>query len=309
MTKKTVLRLLLGIVSLIIPIAVVGISVSRFYQYSLLKWVGLLICALGFYLSGLINQKTPLKFIPFLYFGLLAFIPLRYFHFPLNILFIVFATISLFITRKEFKRSYKAIPLIAMILTFTYFLFSQPLTLRSGNTIEKDIYGDVINGKTLWNFTQEKAKILPSESFRDINNKEINLESYQNKTLYISFWATWCAICLKEKPRLDSLKEQFKDNPDVVFIDISLDKDVERWKNYVMKNEPTGAQLISSNESATKNSFDISVIPKHLVVNSKREYRAISGMELPKIILADSTMVNNYINKKLKLKEASIEKE
>lgn len=309
MTKKIFLRLILGIISIIIPIGLVAISVSKVYQFSLLKWVGLLICALAFYLSGLINRKTPLKFIPFLYISLLAFIPLRYFNFPLIILFISFATISLLITRKEIKRSYKAIPLIAMILTFSYFLFSQPLILRKGNKIEHDIYGNLKNGTTLWNFTSEKTKTLPNDIFRNINDEQINLESYKNKTIYISFWATWCVYCLKEKPMLDSLKEKFKENPELVFIDISIDRDIERWKNYIKKNKPSGIQLISSDESKTKNLFSLSVIPKHFVVNSKRKYREIPGTELANIILSDSTMVNNYINKKLEVTETTMKNE
>ena len=42
--------------------------------------------------------------------------------------------------------------------------------------------------------------------FKDINNKEINLENFKNKILILNFWATWCTPCREEMPSLDLLQ-------------------------------------------------------------------------------------------------------
>ncbi len=102
---------------------------------------------------------------------------------------------------------------------------------------------------------------------------------------------------------LDNLKKEFEQNTDITFIDISLDKDSDRWRHFINKNNPKGIQLISMDESKTRALFEISGIPKHLIVNSKREFSEIYGSELAKIILIDSAMTNNYIHKKLEVTE------
>jgi len=42
--------------------------------------------------------------------------------------------------------------------------------------------------------------------FKDVNNKDINIENYKNKLLILNFWATWCLPCREEMPSLDLLK-------------------------------------------------------------------------------------------------------
>ena len=47
-------------------------------------------------------------------------------------------------------------------------------------------------------------------TFKDINNKNINLKAYKNKLIILNFWATWCAPCLEEMPSLDLLQVKKK---------------------------------------------------------------------------------------------------
>jgi thiol-disulfide isomerase/thioredoxin len=306
MTKKIILRIFLGNISIIIPLIAVGFltnEVVQVHEYALLKWIALLICAVGFYLSGLINKSTPLKFIPLLYFALLIFIPLRYFYFPLIIYLLFFATLSLLITRREYAKKYKILALTIMTTLFIYFLFSQPLILREGNVVEHDFYGDIKNGTTIWNFNDEKIKTLPKDNFKDVNNNTVHLESFQNKILYISFWATWCKPCIEQKPILEKLKAEFKNNSNIVFIDISIDQDRERWQKYINKNNPSGIQVLSETEAKTRNVFEISGIPYHLLVNSKGKYRQLNDFRLASIILLNNKNVDDYIDKTFVIKQ------
>ena len=304
MTKKIFLRLFLGIISIIIPLLAVGFLINevvQVHEYALLKWVALLICSLGFYISGLINKKTPLKFIPFLYLALLIFIPLRYFYFPLSLYLFIYATISLLLTRTEYNKTLKRYSFVLMTFTFVYFLLSQPLILREGNVVEHDIYGGIKNGTTIWNFNMEKINTLPDDIFIDLNNNIVQLKDFKNKTIYLSFWATWCKPCIEQKPQLEALKREFKDNPTIIFVDVSIDKDTTRWLNFLNKHNPGGIQLLSNNEAKTRNLFNISGIPHHLVINKKTEYRELNDFNLAKIILNSDEKVDDYIYKKLQL--------
>lgn len=301
-TLITISKIILGILSIIIPFIALVYPVDKIIQihnYDQLKWFALLICILGFYISGLINRKTPLKLIPFLYISLLIFIPMRCFYFPLIYFLILFATISLLLTRKEFNKKIKLASLTVMSGLFVYFLFSQPLIIRQGKSIKLNQYGELINGKTIWDFTEKKSNLLPESVFLDSQSKSFDLKSLKKKTLYISFWATWCGPCRAEKPQLEKLKADFKNNSDIVFIDISVDGDEEKWKKYIESNKPSGIQLISKDYAKTRNLFNLSGIPAHLVVNKKGEFGKARIIENAYSLLSDSVHLNKFIHRKL----------
>lgn len=301
-TLITISKIILGILAISIPFkAVIYLAgdVIEIYEYTQLKWVALLICAIGFYISGLINSKTSLKIIPLLYVSLLLFIPLRCFYFPLIYFLCLFATISLLLTRKEINRKVKWPSFTLMAGLFIYFLFSQPLIIKPEGIIKKNQYGELTNGNTIWDFSEEKSKLLPESVFIGLNDKELDLKSLKNKTLYISFWATWCGPCRQEKPELEKLKNDFKNNPNIVFIDISVDHNKENWKKFIDSNKPTGIQLISKDYAKTRNLFELPGIPAHIVANSEGKYAKERSIQRAHKLLSDSIYLDGFINKRL----------
>lgn len=301
-TLVAISNIILGILSIIVPCIALGYLADRIiqiHQYDQLKWFALLICFLGFYISGLINRKTPLQFIPFLYISLLIFIPIRYFYFPLLFFLFLFASVSLLLTRKEFNIKIKSASSFLVSGLFIYFLFSQPLIIRLGNEHKVDEYGKLINAKTVWDFTDDKSNLLPESIFLNIDDKPLDLKSLENKTLYISFWATWCLPCREEKPELEKLKNRFKNNPEIVFIDISVDEEKDNWRKYLKSNKPSGVQLISKNYAKTRQLFELSGIPEHLVVNSKWRFAKERVIESAYSLLSDPIHRDKFINRKL----------
>ena len=139
-----------------------------------------------------------------------------------------------------------------MVGLFIYFLFSQPLIIREGRNINEDFDGNLINGKVIWNFSKELNHQLPNDIFLDSVNNEVKLQVFKNKTVYVSFWATWCKPCLAEKPELEKLKSHYKDNSDIIFIDIILDDSKQNWQKYIDYNKPQGLQLRAKNPAKTK---------------------------------------------------------
>ncbi len=293
-------KIIAGIVSILIPFYIIIYIVNDviyIHDYLVLKWFPLLISALGFILSGFINRNSPLKLIPFLYISILLFVYLKYFYFPFFFFIILFASISLFITRKEFNKKYRLFSLVFMTSLFVFFLFSQPLIIRNEKHISY-FNGNLENSKIIWDFSKNSLNMLPDDVFADINNNDYRLQYLKNKTVFVTFWATWCKGCLEEKQDLEKLKKEFANNPDVVFVDISLDDNKRRWSQYLEKNLPKGVQLITKNVAKTKILFGLNSIPEHLIIDKRGVYRKGAEIYSSSTVLLNAKNVNKFIEHK-----------
>ena len=108
-------------------------------------------------------------------------------------------------------------------------------------------------------------------SFDDIDGKRVSFSDFKGKYVYIDFWATWCAPCLKEIPFLKEIEEQYK-NEDIVFVSISIDneKDKAKWAKMVKEKQLGGVQLFAGiNAGDVTNPYKISGIPHFMLFDKE----------------------------------------
>jgi thiol-disulfide isomerase/thioredoxin len=79
---------------------------------------------------------------------------------------------------------------------------------------------------------EEKEQIRNSIEITDLNGVEIPLKKFEGKVIFLSFWATWCAPCIKEMPSIDSVSSKFED--EVVFI-LASNEEVENIRQFKEK--------------------------------------------------------------------------
>src|SRR5690606_4465615 len=68
--------------------------------------------------------------------------------------------------------------------------------------------------------------------FLSFDGKEINLESYRDKTLFINLWASWCGPCRAEMPHISELYKSVQNEPDLEFLMIGIDNDIKKSQNF-----------------------------------------------------------------------------
>ena len=52
----------------------------------------------------------------------------------------------------------------------------------------------------------KNSKQYENVVFKDINQKNVDLDDFKGKLILLNFWATWCVPCKEEMPSLDNLQ-------------------------------------------------------------------------------------------------------
>ena len=122
------------------------------------------------------------------------------------------------------------------------------------------------------NLAKSKLNNTISPSFIYENHKggTTKLEDLKGKYVYIDVWATWCGPCRAEIPSLKKLEEKYHDkNIAFVSISIDVDKDHEKWKNFVSEKQLGGIQLFADKNwnSEFMLSYGINSIPRFILID------------------------------------------
>jgi thiol-disulfide isomerase/thioredoxin len=116
------------------------------------------------------------------------------------------------------------------------------------------------------------GEMAPDFYLSDLNGKFHSLKEFQGKLIYISFWATWCSPCLKTIPQKNAIIGEYGNKP-IEFINISFDKEKDKWEESVKNHNITGLNLICNGnwEDILKTKYYIQAIPRYILINKDGE--------------------------------------
>ena len=113
-----------------------------------------------------------------------------------------------------------------------------------------------------------RARMAPPFSITTIDGKQLSLDSLAGKVVLIDFWATWCGPCREALPHIREIAHRFQEQP-LVVISISLDKDEDKWKEFVAKNQMTWLQYRDGSfNGAIAKSFGVTAIPATFTIDA-----------------------------------------
>ena len=105
------------------------------------------------------------------------------------------------------------------------------------------------------------GKKFPDLTVEKLNGEKLSINDLVGKTVIINWWATHCGPCIAKMPGFNKLVEQYKENPDIVFIAISYDSK-ERVTRFLENKEFNYIQTLGSKDvlKIFGNAFPVDVI-------------------------------------------------
>jgi len=135
----------------------------------------------------------------------------------------------------------------------------------------------------------KKPKIYDQVTFKDKNQKTVDLVNYKGKLLVLNFWATWCAPCREEMPSLDSLQADKRLNNLKIFpINIGQD-DLLKSKIFFKELDIQNLDIYFDSENTLAKKFALRGVPTTILFNKE-------GQEFARILGAINFKNEEFIN-------------
>ena len=149
-------------------------------------------------------------------------------------------------------------------------IFIYLITTSLSYSIERpDIKNIVIN---------KYPKSYKNITFRDINNKSVNLKNFKNKLIILNFWATWCAPCVEEMPSLDLLQSHKKLNNLKIFPINIGQEDLLKSKIFFKKLKIKNLDIYFDHTVNLSKKFLLRGVPTTILINKEgKEFARIVG--------------------------------
>lgn len=106
------------------------------------------------------------------------------------------------------------------------------------------------------------------------------LEKHKGQSIFIDVWASWCPDCLKAVPNVTAIKKEFTST---VFVNLSLDKTEDKWKESIAKHEIGGEHYFSLEGKGMKGEFgkslDLNWIPRYIIIDKEGKVALYNATE------------------------------
>lgn len=109
-----------------------------------------------------------------------------------------------------------------------------------------------------------RAPLFSGKEFT--SGSPITLKSFSGKFLYVEFWGSWCAPCIKELPYLKQAYSQL-DSSKISFLGIAYDDNPQRLRKLLEKEEIKWPQILTQKADSIVDTYHITGYPTSFLID------------------------------------------
>lgn len=121
----------------------------------------------------------------------------------------------------------------------------------------------------------EEGDQAPDFTLPDIqdSDRSISLSDYRGKTVYVDFWASWCAPCLRSLPAINDLYHEYRDQGFEV-IAVNVDNPVEDGLDF-LADTPLDFLIAADPAGEIPERYDLLGMPTSYLVDPEGNVRLV----------------------------------
>jgi thiol-disulfide isomerase/thioredoxin len=113
-----------------------------------------------------------------------------------------------------------------------------------------------------------RARMTPAFALTTLDGQKLSMDDLKGKVVLLDFWATWCGPCREALPHIKEIAKKFHDQP-LVVISINLDKEEQKWREFVAKNQMTWVQYWDGGfDGKIAKMFEVREIPQTFTIDA-----------------------------------------
>lgn len=127
--------------------------------------------------------------------------------------------------------------------------------------------------------TSSAAAVEPGQKAPDFRatrlegSGAIGLADYRGKIVYLDFWASWCAPCLKAVPALETLRSEFPPSKFQILA-VNVDKKTRKARDFLAKHN-IGYPSVSNPNGDIPGKFGLEAMPSSYLIDEKGVVRYV----------------------------------
>jgi thiol-disulfide isomerase/thioredoxin len=121
----------------------------------------------------------------------------------------------------------------------------------------------------------EEGQPAPDFTLPDIQEGKpaITLSELRGKTVYVDFWASWCAPCLRSMPLINELYAQYRDQGFEV-IAINVDDPIEDGREFLL-DTPLDYLIAADTKNEVLEQYGVRGMPTSFLIDSEGIVRMV----------------------------------